>query len=255
MVLTCTDHLLHHIVPPDFGFVRNPRKIAAERSLPSFFVVVKEHSGVVHKVGFSEHDLLALRTFDQKRDYAPALLPLRKLRAGVGALEIVDENILKTTLPFLIDIRNFRMPVLRKTEIRLFVGDGERSAGKGYEPVGAGVIVCTEDDLVAAAVKFEFIEVFADLGLLVGHSLGNLINAAGAGATYLHGRAAVDRAVAERHRGLRPLKQQDSIVEHVVADAVCSRNVHFKPSVRRFQGICLRCGAHRQRRSRKRDKH
>ena len=234
MVLPGTDHFLHHIVSSDFGFVRNPREIAAERRLPAFFVVVKEHSGVVHKVGFCEHNLLALRTFDQKRDYAPALPPLRKLRACVGALEIVDENILKTSLPFLIDIRNFRIPILRKTEIRLFVGDGERSAGKRYEPIGAGVIVCAENDLVAAAVQFKFVEVFANLGLLVGHGLGNLINAAGAGATYLHGRAAVDRAVAERHRGLRALKQQFSLVEHVVADAVYSRNVHFKPSVRRF---------------------
>ena len=251
MVLTGIYHLLHHIVSSDFGFVRNPRKIAAERRLPSFFVVVKEHSGVVHKVGFCEHNLLALRTFDQKRDYAPALLPLRKLRAGVGALEIVDENILQTSLPFLIDIRNLCIPVLRKTEIRLFVVDGERSAGKGYEPVGAGVIVCAEYDLVATAVQFKFVEVFANLGLLVGHGLGNLIHAAGAGATYLHGRSTVERAVAERHRGLRPLKQEHALVEHVVADAVYSRNMHFKPSIRRFQGICLRCGAHRQRRSRK----
>ena len=212
MVLPGTDHLLHHIVSSDFGFVRNPRKIAAERRLPSFFIVIKEHPGVVHKVGFCKHDFLALRTFDQKRDYAPALLPLRKLRAGVGALEIVDENIVEAALPFLIDIRNLCIPVLRKTEIRLFVGDGERSAGKGYEPIGAGVIVCAEDDLVAAAVQFKFIEVFANLGLLVGHSLGNLINAASAGATYLHGRSTVERAVAERHRGLRPLKQQNSLV-------------------------------------------
>ena len=70
------------------------------------------------------------------------------------------------------------MPVLRKTEIRLFVVDGERSAGKGYEPVGAGVIVCAEYDLVATAVQFKFVEVFANLGLLVGHGLGNLIQSA-----------------------------------------------------------------------------
>ena len=250
MILSGIYHLLHHIVSSDFGFVRNPRKIAAERRLPSFFIVIEEHSGVVHKVGFCKHDFLALRTFDQKRDYAPALLPLRKLRAGVGALEIVDENILKTSLPFLIDIRNLCIPILRETEIRLFIGDGERSAGKRYEPIGAGVIVCAKDDLVATAVQFKFVEVFANLGLLVGHGLGNFVHAAGAGATYLHGRSTVERAVAERHRGLRPLKQEHALVEHVVADAVYSRNVHFKRAVRRFQSICLRCGG-QARRSRK----
>ncbi len=252
IILPCIDHLLHHIVPSDCRGVGDMSEIAAERRLSAFLVVVEKHSGIVRQVSLGEHYLHALRSLDKKWHYAPAILPPRKLRAGVGALEIVDEYVFETALPFLVDIGNLRVPVFSKAKIRLFVDDGELGFRKGREPVGAGVVVGTENDLISApAFKFKLVEAFTDLGLFVRYRLGYCINAAGAGAANLRVRAAVEPAVAERHGGLRPIKQQRPLVEHVVADASDSRNVHFKRAVRRFQGICLRCGGQSDRRSRK----